>query len=158
MILYRKFLFLLLTFSAYASLAYSQLQLDEPENTHWKFDIPRNNIKPGDVVELVFSADVNKGWALYSSDFKADIGPLPTEFIFNTHESYQLVGKVVPQNPLKKKDKTWDVDYTYFNNKAVFKQKVKILKKDFTITGSIKGLTCSETDGLCVPFSKTFTF
>lgn len=154
--LYRKIFLLLFVLGAYASQLYAQLE--EPENTHWRFDIARNNVKAGDVVELVFSADVNKGWALYSSDFKADIGPLPTEFIFSANDSYQLVGNVVPQNPSKKKDKAWDVDYTYFNNKAVFKQKVKILKKDFKIAGTIKGLTCSDTDGLCVPFSKAFSF
>lgn len=134
-------------------------QLREAENARWKFEVPEGTkVKAGSVIDLVFTADIGFGWALYSNDFTSDIGPLPTEFNFVPNETYKLVGTVVPQNPSRKKDRTWDVEYTYFNSKAVFKQKIQVLKKDFAVSGTVKGLTCSELDGLCVPFSTDFRF
>lgn len=122
----------------------------------WDVKVLKRPAGPENEAELVFSASINKNWKLYSSDFKGDIGPLPTEFIFTGTDAYQLLGEIRPVKPLKAVDPTWDKAYTYFVDKAEFRQTIKVLQKGFRISGTIKGLLCSNADGLCVPFQEPF--
>lgn len=124
--------------------------------SHWKVSFSKSDAKPGEQVEVVFSADIDKNWKLYSSDFKGDIGPLPTEFAFNPTNAYQLVGEIRAVKPLKAVDPTWDKAYTYFTDKAEFRQTIKLAKAGGKVSGTIKGLLCSNVDGLCVPFKESF--
>ncbi|MGN7885341.1 protein-disulfide reductase DsbD domain-containing protein [Dyadobacter endophyticus] len=124
--------------------------------SHWKVSLSKSDAKPGEQVEVVFSADIDKNWKLYSSDFKGDIGPLPTEFAFNPTNAYQLVGEIRAVKPLKAVDPTWDKAYTYFTDKAEFRQTIKLAKAGGKVSGTIKGLLCSNVDGLCVPFKESF--
>ncbi|WP_106598693.1 protein-disulfide reductase DsbD domain-containing protein [Dyadobacter jiangsuensis] len=136
-----------------AGSAFSQ---DLKDISRWKVSLSKAGAQPGEQVEVVFFADINKNWKLYSSDFKGDIGPLPTEFAFNPNNAYQLVGEVKAVKPLKAVDPTWDKAYTYFTDKAEFRQTIKIAKSGGRISGTIKGLLCSNEDGLCVPFKESF--
>lgn len=124
--------------------------------SRWTVSLSKTSAKPGEQVEVVFSAAINKNWKLYSSDFKGDIGPLPTEFAFNENSAYQLVGDIKAVKPLKAVDPTWDKAYTYFTDKAEFRQTIKVAKAGGKVSGTIKGLLCSSEDGLCVPFKESF--
>ena len=126
------------------------------EISKWNVSVSNKNAKVGEEVEVIFSAVIDKNWKLYSSDFKNDIGPLPTEFVFTETDSYRLVGNIEPVKPKKTVDPTWDVAYTYFVGKAEFRQKIKLARKDFIIDGTIKGLLCSNKDGVCIPFKESF--
>ena len=137
-------------------LSFNLAAQDASDISKWNVSVSDNDAKAGDEVELVFSATIDKNWKLYSSDFKNDIGPLPTEFKFSQADSYQLVGDIKPVNPKKTLDPTWDVAYTYFADKAEFRQKIKVSKKDFVAKGTIKGLLCSNVDGVCIPFQESF--
>ena len=124
--------------------------------SHWEVRFSKSDAKPGEQVEVVFSANIDKNWKLYSSDFKGDIGPLPTEFAFKPDKAYQLVGDIRPVKPLRAVDPTWDKAYTYFTDKAEFRQTIKVAKARGKVSGTIKGLLCSSEDGLCVPFKESF--
>lgn len=147
--IYRILFFLLL---ASVDVAAQDLQ----NLSKWAVTVSKPSAGPVDEVEVVFSAAIDKNWKLYSSDFKGDIGPLPTKFIFIRADTYQLVGEVRPIGTLKAVDPTWDKAYTYFVDKAEFRQTVKVVQKGFRISGTIKGLLCSNADGLCVPFKEPF--
>lgn len=149
MMIYRILILLLLA----AGVAGAQ---DLQNLSKWEVKVSKPAAKVGEEVEVVFSAAIDKNWKLYSSDFKGDIGPLPTEFVFADADTYKLVGDIRPVKPLKAVDKTWDKAYTYFVDKAEFRQKVKVIKPGFRISGTIKGLLCSNADGLCVPFKESF--
>ena len=129
---------------------------DLKDISHWKVSLSKTGAKPGEQIEIVFSADINKNWKLYSSDFKGDIGPLPTEFAFNPNNGYQLVGDVRAVKPLKAVDPTWDKAYTYLVGKAEFRQTIRLARSGGKVSGTIKGLLCSNEDGLCVPFKESF--
>ena len=129
---------------------------DLKDISRWKVSLSKSGAKPGDQLEVVFSADINKNWKLYSSDFKGDIGPLPTEFAFHPNNGYQLMGDIRPVKPLKAVDPTWDKAYTYFVDKAEFRQTIRLAKAGGKVSGTIKGLLCSNADGLCVPFKESF--
>ena len=129
---------------------------DLKDISRWNVRLSKSDAKAGDQVEVVFLADISKNWKLYSSDFKGDIGPLPTEFAFNPNNAYQLVGDIKAVKPLKAVDPTWDKAYTYFTDKAEFRQTIKLAKAGGKVSGTIKGLLCSNEDGLCVPFKESF--
>jgi thiol:disulfide interchange protein DsbD len=142
------FLFLLISLNVFAQ--------ESSDISKWNVSVSNKNAKAGDEVELIFSASIDKNWKLYSSDFKNDIGPIPTEFKFAETDSYRLVGAIKPVQPKKTTDPTWDVAYTYFTEKAEFRQKIKVSKNGFNVKGTIKGLLCSNADGLCIPFEEAF--
>ncbi len=124
----------------------------------WSYALAKTALQPGDEVELIVKAKVEKGWSLYSSDFKADIGPQPTHFEFVSNGTYSVLGPVVPISPQTKKDKTWEMDVSYFTKQAEFHQKVRIDKLDYFFTGYITGQVCHDKKGLCVPFRQAFNF
>ncbi|MGG7665159.1 protein-disulfide reductase DsbD domain-containing protein [Dyadobacter sp. BHUBP1] len=136
-----------------ASSVFSQ---DLKDISRWKVSLSKTGAKPGEQVEVVFSADIDKNWKLYSSDFKGDVGPLPTEFAFNASNAYQLVGEIQAVKPLKAVNPTWDKAYTYFTDKAEFRQTIRVTSAGGKVSGTIKGLLCSNEDGLCVPFKESF--
>ncbi len=111
----------------------------------------------GDEIDLIFRATIDKDWYLYSSDIDPDLGPTPTTVTFEEHPSFQLIGKLVPVGAQKKFDKIWEAEITYFERRATFRQKVKILAKNPVIKGEVGFLTCSNVSGLCVPGDDEFT-
>ncbi len=148
-----KYPILIIIFVFFSTLGFSQKDKDISK---WKVTVSNAAATSGQEVEVIFSADIDENWKLYSSDFKGDIGPLPTKFAFERNEAYKLVGEITPVKPKKTVDPTWDVAYTYFTEKAEFRQKIKLVKKDYIVKGTIKGLLCSSKDGICVPFEEFF--
>lgn len=120
--------------------------------------IKEDLLQSGDQIDLIFTATLEKDWYVYSSDFKADIGPQPTTFEFMPDDSFEFIGSIEPVSPKRKKDKTWDIDVSYFDAKAEFRQRIRILKPDYGARGVIKGQYCSEKKGLCIPFEQVFGF
>ncbi|GAB3989620.1 hypothetical protein GCM10028807_14920 [Spirosoma daeguense] len=136
---------------------------DEPVVAQWKFTtfpakLNERILEPGDQIDLVFTATLDKDWLVYSSDFKADIGPQPTTFEFMPDDTFELVGSIQPIAPQWKNDKTWDVKVSYFTPKAEFRQRIRVLKPDYGVRGIIQGQYCSEKQGLCIPFQQRFGF
>lgn len=134
---------------------------DEP-GAKWTFTtspatLP-NELEVGDEFDLVFTARLGKEWLLYSSDFKGDVGPQPTAFYFEPDDSFEPVGEVKPVAPKRKKDRVWETDVSYFTQKAEFRQRIRLLKPDYRVSGVIKGQLCSEKNGVCVPFERLFLF
>jgi thiol:disulfide interchange protein len=150
--LFKRLLFfglLLLGFSTFA-------QIQKP--AIWNFDYQPKNSKVGDIIELKFTAKIDDGWYLYSSDFDPELGPIVTSMSFVKSPNYSLVDGIKPIHPKKKFDEIWQGDITYFTKKAQFIQKVKVLKENFKIDGTIEGQTCTEKDGQCIPLKEKFLF
>ncbi len=122
----------------------------------WEISLSNKSPAVGEEVEILFKAEIEKDWYLYSSDFDPDLGPMVTEFEFSENDSYELIGEVVPVKPQKKYDSLWEGEYTYFKKKGLFKQKVKILQDNFEIKGNYLYQVCSDVDGKCIPFDDEF--
>ena len=56
------------------------------------------------------------------------------------------MGDVTEPNPIEEKDSQFDNQtLRYFEHKAVFKQKIKVLSKnDFKVTGSLEFMCCND--------------
>jgi len=129
------------------------------QHVQWESALSVNEATIGEEVTLIFKATIDKDWYLYSSDFDPDLGPMVTEFSFEPNDSYQLIGEVVPVNPSRKYDSLiWEGEYSYFKKKGEFRQKVKVLSKNFKVVVNTIGQTCSDIDGKCILFDEVFTF
>ncbi len=127
------------------------------DNASWAYSTKPANPAVGDVVELVIDVTIKDGWYIYSNDFNPDLGPILTTVDFKKNDAFELVGKLRAVNPKKKFDEIWDGDITYFTTKGQFVQRVKILKTQVSISGTIDFQTCTIKDGSCVPGKEKFT-
>lgn len=124
--------------------------------TSWTYDASRKELKTGDVVELIFKVAVDDSWYIYSSDLAEDAGPMPTEVTFDANGSFEVIGGLVPVNPKKKYDDIFESDVTYFDKEGEFRQKIRLLKSDYKISGTLDFQTCTELTGRCIPGEQSF--
>jgi DsbC/DsbD-like thiol-disulfide interchange protein len=98
---------------------------------------------------LVFlKASIADGWHIYSTHQK-DGGPVKTSIAFNKSPAYQLLGEITEPKPLSKFEKSFGIGVTYFENSAVFTQKIKLLKGQATVSGTLTYMSCN--DQKCLP-------
>jgi thiol:disulfide interchange protein len=124
------------------------------KHASWTFDVPTQTVKVGDVVEIKFNATIDPTWHLYSNILKVE-GPRPTEFTFKKNDTYQLVGQPKPIGFHDFYEEVWGGNTSVAEGKASFVQKVKILKENVAIDGSISFQTC-QNDGMCVASDEDF--
>lgn len=136
------FVLLIVSFSASAQLR---------KTTEWSFDASQREVKVGDEIDLIFKVRIIDDWYLYSSDIGEDVGPMPTEVVFEDSLSFELIGDLVPIDAKKKYDKIWEADVTYFEGTAEFRQRIKVLKKALNLQGELSFQTCTDLTGLCIP-------
>jgi len=135
---------LYLVFFLFAVQTFAQL-----DPVRWEASV--NNMD-GDTYELVFKAAIDQGWHIYSQNKpEADDGPIPTAFSFEqTTSSFELLGNVVEPEGVEKFDKTFEMDIKYFEDEAIFKQKLKINAPNVqVIKAAVLFMVCN--DEMCLP-------
>lgn len=128
------------------------------EPAKWSYDVSNASPQVGDEIDLIFHIKIDQDWYLYSSDFDPELGPLVTEFTFESNDTYELVGGIEPIEPKEKYDEIWEGNYTYFKEKGEFRQTIKVLNKAYSVIGSYMYQVCSDIDGKCIPFDDEFAF
>ena len=104
---------------------------------------------------LVFNATIASNWHLYSQ-FSNDQGALPTEFVFDS-QGYKRIGEVEESLSITDYDKVFEMDLTYFNDSANFRQ--EIVLEDETLSSLSVELNYQACDDkLCIFRSETFVF
>jgi hypothetical protein len=141
---------LLLVFVSLSLLSSAQ----KPNPVKWEYSVIN---KGGSEYELVATALIDKEWHLYGQFFD-DGGPIKLTFNFETDPDYQLIGKTVESpDPITERDEIFEINVSYFVEKAVFTQKVKTIN-----TGNIKliieGQVCNEQSGVCIPVDDEHVF
>ncbi|RAK02047.1 thiol:disulfide interchange protein DsbD [Larkinella arboricola] len=138
------FLFLTAFFVALKSSA--QIQ---PDPTHWTFSASKTEANVGDVIEIRMNATIDAGWHMYSSDLNPDIGPIPTTLKMKENGSFEKVGPFASLNPKEEFEEIWSSKVRFFEKKASLVQKIKILKPNPVIQGTLEYQTCSGNS--CLP-------
>ena len=101
-----------------------------------------------DEAEIIFSAKIDAGWHVYSTDLKG--GPIPATFNKVMMEGVETVGKLKPRgNEQKTFDKLFGMDVRYFEHTATFVQKVKFTKEKYVIDCYLEYGACN--DEMCMP-------
>jgi thiol:disulfide interchange protein DsbD len=100
--------------------------------------------------DLVITATIDKGWHLYSQNVPED-GPIPTTInIDKAENSYQLVGEITEGEGHESYDNVFEMDIKYFENEAIFKQRIKVLTQDkITVNGILEFMVCDDKS--CLP-------
>ncbi|MCU0368586.1 MAG: disulfide bond formation protein DsbD, partial [Cyclobacteriaceae bacterium] len=124
----------------------------------WNYEVSALEVKVGDEVDLIFKTTLDKDWYLYSSEFNCEDGPIKATFNFIPHTSYQLIGKILPVNPIDKYDDIFECDVKVFKKTGEFRQKIKILSANLSIKGESDYQVCTEVTGQCVPGGEEFSF
>ena len=137
----KKILFsLIVSFLAFA--AYAQIQ--EPV----KFKTELKNVSATEV-EIVFTASIEQGWHVYSTDL-GDGGPISATFNTDKLAGAQLDGKLRPVGKeIASFDKLFEMDVRYFEHTAQFVQKLKLTGGDYQVTGYLEYGACNDEN--CLP-------
>ncbi|MFK7950984.1 MAG: protein-disulfide reductase DsbD family protein [Saprospiraceae bacterium] len=103
--------------------------------------------------QLVYTANIAKGWVTYSMLTNQDLGPQPTEIVLEDLPKGIKVGKVVESSKNRKKtyDKVFDGEVIKFSKQALYTQKVTVTDKydGKPLKGYIYFMTCN--DEKCMP-------
>ncbi len=106
--------------------------------------------------ELVMSAKIYEGWHLYSQ-FTSEFGALPSEFTYNDAGTvYELIDATKESETIVEYSDIFEVDETFFKNRAVFTQRIKVLDPSVNqIAVDLFYQVCKE---VCIPADKKFIF
>ena len=132
--------FLLLSFVVYAL----QAQIKDPV----KFKTELTALSDTEA-EVVFTAAIDKGWHVYSTDL-GDGGPISATFNIDNKSGVELVGKLKPVGKeVATFDKLFEMKVRYFENTAKFVQKVKFTGGAYAIEGYLEYGACDDES--CLP-------
>lgn len=102
----------------------------------------------GDKYEIQFIANIEPHWHLYSQKVGKN-GPIPTSFVFAQSDQYSLIGKTNEPEGITLFEPMFKMEVKYFENKAVFTQKIKIKSDDAVFKGDLEFMACD--DEKCLP-------
>ena len=136
----RKYVLLLLL----AVLTTVQAQMVDP--VHFTTELKTGKGAEG---EIVFTAKIDPGWHVYSTDLGQD-GPIEATFNAVKMDGVVTVGKLTPKgNVIKKFDNMFGMELKYFEHSATFVQKVKFTKPEYTIDCYLEYGACNDQS--CMP-------
>lgn len=125
-----------------AIVSYAQIQ--EPV----KFKTELKNVSATEV-EIVFTASIEQGWHVYSTDL-GDGGPISATFNTDKLVGAEVVGKLRPVGKeVASFDKLFEMNVRYFEHNAQFVQKLKLTGGDYQIVGYLEYGACNDEN--CLP-------
>jgi len=147
---YQILIFLIYLFTINQSKGIAQVQ----EPVKWVYSVKQ--LSKSEAL-LIFDAKIEPRWHLYSQYFPEG-GPVRLSFNFKDSKEFKKVGKIT-ESPKPKivHDDVFEIDVQYFEGKASFRQKIKILSEsNFVIQGEFEYQVCF--DDKCVLFNPEFEF
>jgi len=106
----------------------------------------------GDEAEIVFTANIDAGWHVYSTDLGSG-GPISASFNVVKMDGAEAVGKLQPRGKeIKQFDKLFDMDVRYFEGSATFAQKIRFTKPTYDIDCYLEYGACNDQN--CLPPSE----
>ncbi len=100
--------------------------------------------------DLIITASIDSGWHLYSQNVPED-GPIPTTISFEEDKNaYAIVGTITEGKGHEEFDNVFEMNIKYFENEAIFKQRIKVLTPDkITVNGILEFMVCDDKS--CLP-------
>lgn len=133
------FLFVLLLFAVAV-----QAQIQDPVKFNSEL-----KILAADEAEVVFTAAIDKGWHVYSTDL-GDGGPISATFNVEKIFGAEVVGKLKPVGKeISTFDKLFEMKVRYFENTAQFVQKLKLTGGAYQLEGYLEYGACNDEN--CLP-------
>ncbi|MBQ7552883.1 MAG: thioredoxin family protein [Bacteroidaceae bacterium] len=124
-----------------------QAQILDPVSFRTEF-----NKVSDDVAEIVFTATIDPGWHIYSTDLDEG-GPIAATFNVERATGIHEDGKLLPVgNEQAVYDKLFEMQVRYFENTAKFVQRVKLGGGAYRIEGYLEYAACNDEN--CLPPSE----
>ena len=121
-----------------------QAQIKDPV----KFKTEFNTLSDTEA-EIVFTAAIDKGWHVYSTEL-GDGGPISATFNVDKTSGIELLGKLKPVGKeVATFDKLFEMKVRYFENTAKFIQKVKLTGGAYEMEGYLEYGACDDES--CLP-------
>jgi hypothetical protein len=110
----------------------------------------------GDEFELVFSAEIEKGWFSYSQFLTDDNGPVPTSVTFESTNATLLDAGTEEGHRIEvAKDPVFDIALVKFKDEYTIRKRVKVSDYRTPVFGYVTAMCCD--DQKCLP-PKEFEF
>lgn len=121
---------------------HSDYHFKDGELIHWEAEMD------GDFV--LIKAWLDHDWNTYSIYNTNFLGPLPTLITFDQNDQFELIGEIEEIGMKTKYDEESEGEIGYFEDMAVFKQKIKSISgEEFVVTGNVNYMICNATK--CLP-------
>ena len=122
------------------------------QSSHLKWE---TSVKKNSETEytLILKANLDEHWHLYSQKKTEGDGPIPTSFTFEgDKKDFELIGKTTESEPVTEFDNIFNMQLSFFNDSATFKQKIKLLNKDAkTIKVTASYQMCNDEECIFEP-------
>jgi thiol:disulfide interchange protein len=113
-----------------------------------KWELKTENLGNGEY-NLIFSADIQDDWAIYSQFIEGD-GPLPTAFVYQQGDHFELLGKNAESGNRKEGyDNVFMMNVAKFTGQGIFTQKIKVNDPAVPLRGYLEYMACD--DAKCLP-------
>ena len=113
-----------------------------------------SQLKPTDgaEAELVFSATIDAGWHVYSTNL-GDDGPISATFNAVKMDGAETVGHLQPHGKeIKQFDKLFGMELRFFEKAVTFVQKIRFIKPEYDIDCYVEYGACNDVS--CLPPSE----
>ena len=135
---------LYLTMLALLLMVAAQAQMADP--VHFSSEL---KMLKGNEAEILFKATIDPGWHVYSTDL-GDSGPIEATFTVEKMTGAELVGKLKPVGKeIKKFDAMFGMELRFFENAAIFSQKIRFTQSQYDIDGYLEFGACNDES--CLP-------
>ncbi|MGD0341901.1 MAG: cytochrome c biogenesis protein CcdA [Bacteroidales bacterium] len=121
-----------------------QAQIYDPVT--WDF---RYEQKDRNLYELIFTANIDKGFHIFSTDIYKD-GPIPTSIVIDSLAGYSIDGKPYEvTKPEEVFDEAFGFKIKIFHEKAEFRQRIIGKSPSFVVKGTVNFGSCNNS--VCSP-------
>jgi thiol:disulfide interchange protein DsbD len=121
---------------------------------NWSVKASLAEVKIGETVELIFTTSIPNKIHIYANEYKCD--PVMAEVTLDKNPAWNSGGTPKAIGTHRYMDDVFGCEVVDWKNKAEFRQKVKILQANPTITGVLDYQMCTE-EGACVLHSYEFS-
>lgn len=102
-----------------------------------------------DIVEVIFSGKIDKGWHVYSTNLPNN-GPISATLNMDKMVGAEKAGKLTPQGKeINSFDKIFNMNLRYFEHSVTFVQRFKITAATYQIKGYLEYGACNDEN--CMP-------
>ena len=110
-----------------------------------KWSISRVQVAEGEW-QVIFRADIQKGWSVYSQQDFGSGGPAPTRVYFDTLAHVRLKGSMEEngEHVVQGHDVVFDMEVKKFKGWAVFTRTLVVTDPKLPITGKLEYMTCDD--------------
>ena len=122
----------------------------------WNFSFESKYLKAGDEVPIVCSANIDKDWQLFVSNYDSNWGIQSIEFEFAENGTFGVIKPVLPVVKFEQGECSRNEKLSNIAEKITFRSLVRIEENKFEVSGTVRGQLYHQKTGQSIQFQKQF--